>query len=569
MWAAFTAATNSKMLCSLSVRNFAIIDRLDLEFGPGLNVLTGETGAGKSIIMQALNLILGGRAGADMVRTGSDRASVDAVFEIGRSPEVEQLVRDMGYDADDGQLLLSREVNSSGKSSCRVAGRPSTVAQLKEIGDWLVDLHGQHEHQSLLSVAKHIDILDAWGGPDIQASRKLVGSQVALLQRLRSERHMCETGARERAQMLDLYKYQLAEITAAKLERGEETTLETEYRRAANAQRLAELACGASEAVGGGDSGGAIGALAAATRLLEEAVQMDDTLQPALEAVRSAGYELSETERDLIKYQDSIDGDPERLGPIEERLELVRSLRRKYGDSVEEVIEYSRQAADNVERLSNSEEKSDLLGKEIAATEKALGEECARLTELRRNSARQFEQIVSTELESLAMTKSRFQVRIDTEEPTSKGTDRVEFLIAVNAGEPVRPLVRVASGGEISRVMLAIKSAMARQEALPTMVFDEVDVGVGGRTAGVIADKLETLARSAQVLCITHLAQLASRGQFHFYIEKTESIERTFVSVVPVTGVERIAEIARMIGGSEVTDTVLRHAREMLGAAEG
>ena len=394
----------------------------------------------------------------------------------------------------------------------------------------------------------------------------MVGSYIAQLQRLRSERQLFETGARERAQMLDLYRYQLAEITAAKLLPGEEAALETEYRRAANSQRLTETAGGAAMAIGGGDTGGAISALAASARLLEEAVQLDETLQPALDAVRSAGYELSETERDLLKYQDSIDSDPERLEQIEERLEIIRSLRRKYGDSVEEIIEYSKQAEDKAERLGNSEERSSSLGSEIGAAEKALNEECARLSELRINAAHEFGRIVNMELASLAMAKSQFQVKIETEEPTIRGADRVEFLISVNAGEPLRPLVKVASGGEISRVMLAIKSAMARQEALPTMVFDEVDVGVGGRTAGVIADKLEMLARSAQVLCITHLAQLASRGLFHFYIEKSESAERTFVSVVPVTGDTRVAEIARMIGGSEVTDTVLRHAAEMLAA---
>jgi len=557
------------MLRSLAVRQFAIIDHLDLEFGPGLNVLTGETGAGKSIIIQALNLILGGRAGAEMVRGGAARASVDALFEIGGSQEVEQIVLSMGYDVENGQLLLSREISSNGKSTCRVAGRPSTVTQLKEIGDWLVDLHGQHEHQSLLSVSKHIDILDAWGGPDILTSRNRVATHVALIQKLRSERQTCETGARERAQMLDLYRYQLAEIAAAKLVPEEEAILESEYRRAANSQRLAELAAGAAGGIGAGDEGGAIAALSASQRLLEEAVQIDDTLRPALAAVRSAGYELSETVRDLVRYQDSIDTDPERLEQIEERLELIRSLRRKYGETVSEIIDYSHQTAQKVEHLSNSEERRGSLDTEIAAEEKALNKECALLHRLRTSAAHEFEHIVGAELGSLAMLKSRFHVTLETEEPTSRGSDRVEFLIAVNAGEPLRPLVRVASGGEISRVMLAIKSAMARQEALPTMVFDEVDVGVGGRTAGVIADKLEMLARSAQVLCITHLAQLAARGTIHFFIEKRESKDRTLVTVAPVSGDARVDEIARMIGGSDITETVRLHAREMLAASTG
>ncbi len=410
------------MLRSLSVRNFAIIDRLDLEFGPGLNVLTGETGAGKSIIMQALNLILGGRAGAEMVRTGADRASVDALFEIGRSPEVEKLVRDMGYDTDDGQLLLSREVGSNGKSTCRVAGRPSTVSQLKEIGDWLVDLHGQHEHQSLLLVPKHLDILDSWGGSAVQELRKSVSSRLALTHQLRTELQSCETGARERAQMLDLYQYQLAEISAANLEPDEEPALELEYRRAANSQRLPELTAGAADAIGGGDSGGALTVIATAARLLEEAVQLDSGLMPALETVRSAGYELSEAERDLARYKDSIDRDSDRLEQIELRLETIRSLKRKYGNSVEEIIDYSKQAMEKAERLSSSEERSGSLVHEIAAAEKDLREQCKRLSDLRSAAARQFEQVVSGELESLAMGKSLYRVSIDIEEPTSRGS---------------------------------------------------------------------------------------------------------------------------------------------------
>lgn len=555
------------MLRSLSVRNFAIIDRLDLEFGAGLNVLTGETGAGKSIIMQALNLILGGRAGTEMVRGGADRASVDALFEIAGSSEVEALIHAIGYDAEDGQLLLSREIGSNGKSTCRVGGRPSTVAQLKEIGEWLVDLHGQHEHQSLLTVARHIDVLDTWGGREIESSRKLVAAQYALLQRLEAERQALETGLRERAQMLDLYQYQVAEINAAQLVAGEETALESEHLRVANAQRLTELASGAAEALGGGESGGAIGAISGVVRLLEEAVHLDESLKPALDAARSAGYELSETERDLIRYQGSIEYDEERLSQMEERMELLRSLRRKYGDSVAEIMEYMRVAQEKVERLSHSEERGAILQSEIAAAGAALSAECFRLSAMRKTAAAEFEQIVMSELRSLAMDKARFQVKMETDEPGTRGIDRIEFLIATNSGEPMRPLVKVASGGEISRVMLAIKSAMALQEALPTMVFDEIDVGVGGRTAGVIAEKLNLLAASAQVLCITHLAQLASRGRFHFYIEKSESADRTVVTVAPVVGEARVAEIARMIGGGEVTETVVLHAREMLTAA--
>ncbi len=557
------------MLSTLSVRNFAIIDRLDLEFGPGFNVLTGETGAGKSILMDALNLILGARAGAEMVRGGADRATIDAVFDVAGAPHLAETVARMGYELEDGQLFLSREVAASGKSTCRIAGRPATVTQLKELGDWLVDLHGQHEHQSLLAVARHLDMLDDWGGKAIHALRAQVAEAYQATQKLRREKESLESDARERAHLIDLYRFQVKEITDAKLTRGEDEELATEHRRAANAQKLAEAALTAAEALGGEESGGggALAALNTAVRVLEEAAALDETLMPALESIRSASYELIETERDLIRYQDGMELNPERLEQIEERLELLRNLKRKYGDSIAEILEYGGETAAKLDALTHSEERGARLDAEIAKAEKRLRDLCGQLSGLRCKAAEEFQRVTLTELRDLAMEKARFEVRQETGEPTARGSDRVEFLIATNPGEPLRPLAKVASGGEISRVMLAIKSALARQEPLPTMVFDEIDVGVGGRTAAVIADKMATLAGSAQVLCITHLAQLASRGTTHFYIEKNVVGDRTVTTVAPLTPEERVVEIARMLGGVEMTEAVVQHAREMLSHA--
>ncbi len=554
------------MLRTLSVRNFAIIDRLDLEFGAGFNVLTGETGAGKSILMGALNLILGARSGAEMVRGGAKSATIDAVFDIGEAPQLREAVSRMGYDLEDDQLFLAREVSAAGKSSCRIGGRPATVAQLKELGDWLVDLHGQHEHQSLLSASRHVDMLDDWGGKPIANLRSQVSEAYQATQKLRREKTDLERDARERAHLLDLYQFQVKEIGDAKLVVGEDEELATEYKRVANAQHLAEAAAEAASALGGGeDGGGVLEALSLALRTLEEAAALDDTLNPMLETVRSASYELSEAERDLTHYQDGIEFSPERIEQIEERLETIRALKRKYGDSIEEIIAYRKETAAKLDTLSNSEERGAKLDQEIGKADKRLRELCRQLSDLRCKAATEFQTITLSELRDLAMEKTRFEVQIEQGEPTPKGTDRVEFLIATNPGEPLRPLARVASGGEISRVMLAVKSALARQEPMPTMVFDEIDVGVGGRTASKIADKMAGLAQNAQVLCITHLAQIASRGQNHFYIEKNVTgDDRTSVTVVPLSPDQRISEVARMIGGEEVTDTVLQHAREML-----
>ena len=552
------------MLRSLSIRNFAIIDRLDLEFGDGFNVLTGETGAGKSIIMDALNLILGGRSGSEMVRGGAKSASIDAGFDIGGSPELLALLAEMGLEAEDDLLLITRDVAAGGKSSARIAGRPVTIAQLREIGDWLVDLHGQHEHQSLLASPRHIDILDDWGGKTLEGLRGEVGAAYSAWQALKRERASLETDARERVRLLDLYQFQAKEIADAGLTADEDEELETEHRRVANAQKLAESAGLAAAALNGEDGGGALDALATALRLLEEAAELDNTLTPALEAVRTASYDLTEAERDLLRYQDDIEFSPERLAQIEERMNLLRSLKRKYGDSIEEIIAYGAETAEKADALANSEERGAKLNVEIEKADKKLRELGAKLSKMRREAAKRFEEITRKELRDLGMEKTRFEVQIEAGEPTSKGMDKVEFLIAANPGEPLRPLAKVASGGEISRVTLAIKSAMASQEALPTMVFDEIDVGVGGRTASVIAEKMAHLAKSAQILCITHLAQIASRGDRHYYIEKQVTGDRTSVSVTPLTPEQRIAEVARMIGGTDVTETVLKHAREML-----
>ncbi|GDX40204.1 DNA repair protein RecN [Armatimonadota bacterium] len=554
------------MLRTLSIRNFAIIDRLELEFGAGFNVLTGETGAGKSIIMDALSLILGGRAGAEMIRTGAERALLDAVFDISHSPELQAFARESGFDVEDDLLFLSREVQSGGKSSCRVMGRPATVAQLRAISEWLVDLHGQHEHQSLLTTSRHIDMLDEWGGKAIQPLRADIAQTYHQLQSLRREKSQLEQDARERTHLLDLYQFQSKEIQDANLRVGEDEELQAEHRRVANAQRLAEIAGLCVEALGGGNEDrGVLESLSATLRALEEAAELDKTLLPSLEAVRNAGYELREVERDLSRYQDSIEFQPERLAVLEERIDLIRTLQRKYGDNIEEVLAYADQIVVKLEGLSHSEERGAALESEILLTAQKLTTQCEELTSLRTKSGERFVKTTLAELVDLGMEKAQFAVQLEACEPTSKGADKVEFLIATNPGEPLRPLAKIASGGEISRVMLAIKSALARQEALPTMVFDEIDVGVGGRTASVLADKMVNLSQTTQILCITHLAQIASCGQRHFYIEKQSEEMSTRVTVVPLTPEERVLEIARMIGGTNLTDTVLQHAREMLG----
>lgn len=553
------------MIRTLSIRNFAIIDRLDLEFDAGFNVLTGETGAGKSIIMDALNLILGGRAGVEMVRTGTDRATIDAMFDLSRSPDLLQKLENLGFEIEEAELLLSREVQVSGKSTCRIMGRPATVAQLREVGDGLVDLHGQHEHQSLLITSRHIDMLDDWDSKEIQPLKAQVAQAHHHLHSLLKERESLERDSRERAHLLDLYQFQLKEINEAQLTQGEEESVEQDLRRVANAHKLAESAASAVVFLSGGAEGlNVLDGIAQVIRLLEEVAPLDKSLEAPLQAIRGASYELIEAERDLTRYHDEIEFDPERLAELEERMNLLRTLKRKYGDSVEEILTLATELESKIDTLSHSEERGASLGIEIRKAEEQLVKLCSNLTRQRKTAAERFQTITQSELVDLGMEKTRFSIALEPIEPTTKGADRIEFLIATNPGEPLRPLTKIASGGEISRVMLAVKSAMARKEALPTMVFDEIDVGIGGRTASVIADKMARLAQNTQILCISHLAQIASRGKHHFYIEKIDEGEYVRVQVVPLNEEERVLEIARMIGGSDLTETVLQHAREML-----
>lgn len=553
------------------MQNLAIIDKLVITFSSGFNVLTGETGAGKSILIDALGLALGERADPAMVRAGADKAVVDALFDLSRLPHIAQIARDMGFEPEEGMLLLCREVQTNGRSFCRIAGRPATVAQLKTLGEWLVDLHGQHEHQSLLSQPRHRDILDDWGGKELLETREAVGNTWHTLQKLRREREELQRESRERIHLLDLFKFQVQEIDSARLMEGEDEELAAEHRRVANAQRLAESVSLALLSLSGEEMGveaspGAIALLDKAERALSEVVAFDERLLPLLETVRSALYELTEVERELGRYQETVEFLPERLQAIEERLDLLRTLKRKYGSTIEEILQYRAEAANRLEMLAHSTEREEQLDALIATTEKQLAQQCAHLSALRREVALEFQGLIQKELRDLGMERAHFSVDIQPIEATPEGADRVEFLLSTNQGEPLRPLAKVASGGEVSRVMLAIKTAMALKQELPTMVFDEIDVGIGGRTAGVIAQKMASLSERAQLLCITHLAPIAGRASHHFAIEKQVEGERTHVRVASLTPEQRIEEIARMLGGGAVTEAVRQHAKELLMA---
>ena len=568
------------MLTELHIRSFALIDDLRLEVGPGLSVLTGETGAGKSIIVDAMAAALGERTGSEVVRTGADKCVVEAVFDVADSPQAAAAATDSGCEPEDRLLILSREIARGGRSQCRINGRPVAASVLREITARLIDLHGQHEHQSLLSVPLHIETLDAWarregeppgeparGDPrppegiaDLRGRARSVYDELTALA---AELDRLQTDERERARLLDLYKFQSDEIKAANLQPGEEEELANERNRLANAERLRAGASEMCESLGA--EAAAVDRLSAAASAAEKMAEINPSAAPIAEAVNSALYSAQEAVLAVRDYQDGIDADPSRLEQIEDRLDLIRTLKRKYGDTIDDVLRYGSDLAGKIDELAHSEERSQELESRIGELCEELRAVSGDLTARRKSAAPEFEKAIERELAELAMEKTRFEVSIHPAEPGPTGADAVEFLISPNPGEPTKPLARIASGGEMSRIMLALKTVTKRAE-VPVLVFDEIDTGIGGMTAQVLGDKLASLASRCQVLCVTHLPQVASKATAHIAVEKLVTDGRTCVRVKTLNGEERVREVARMLGGNEGSQAAALHAREMLTA---
>ncbi|MCS6949531.1 MAG: DNA repair protein RecN [Armatimonadota bacterium] len=551
------------MLLELAVEQIAIIDRLNLRFEPGLNVLTGETGAGKSILVDALSLALGERAEGEMLRAGAEHAQVTAVFDVSRYPLLQARLQELGVTPEEGLLYLTRELLVGGRSQARINGRPVPVATLKAVGDLLVDLHGQHQHQLLFQTSEQLRLLDEWCGEGVLSLKAELGERVREMRALQRELSSLQADARERAHLLDLYTFQKGEIERAHLTPGEEEELLAEERRLAHAEKLFATAETAYELLTGGEPA-AVDLLAQAARTIEEVLPIDASLQPLVENLQNALYAVQDVATELRAYRDRVEFSPERLNEVQERLHLIRTLKRKYGDTIEAVLAYLREITEKLERLQGGEERAEELERALSRVEQQAQQLAAELSQRRREGARRFEQAVAEELSQLAMPRVRFEVKLSPKPLEADGADAVEFLLAPNPGEPPRPLSKIASGGELSRVMLAMKSVLSGLEDVPTLVFDEIDIGIGGRTAGVVGEKLHALSRQRQILCITHLPQIASRARLHLLIEKRESDGRTVTTVTPVEGDARVREIARMLG--DTGDSALRHAREMLEA---
>jgi DNA repair protein RecN (Recombination protein N) len=556
------AGTIEVMLHALHIENLAIIDRLEVAFEAGFNALTGETGAGKSILIDALNLALGERADISLIRAGAEKLRVNAVFEVPNDPELHALLGELGVEPEDGLLYLSREVHTSGRSIARINGQPVPVSALKALGERLIDMHGQHEHQSLLKPSSHLEFLDRWLGEPALKLRQQVREAVSALRQTERELQEIVAREREREQMLDLYRFQVDEIRAANLQVGEDEQLETEARRLVNAEKLVALAGNAYDALMG--EHGAYDQAASASRNLTEIARIDPSVSPWGEMLESALVQLEEVAHNLRAYAESIEYDPARLEAVIERQELIKRLKRKYGDTIEAVLQYADEAAAKLHALETQTERRAELEAELARLQESAHALCEQLSALRRDGAQRFANAVQTVLRTLAMERAQFTVEVRPKPMDATGADSVEFLFSANPGEPPRPLSKIASGGEMSRVMLALKTVLADAAPVPTLVFDEIDAGIGGRTAHAVGEQIAQLARHCQILCVTHLPQIACRANHHLLIEKHTDGAMTRVAVQPLTGEARVQEIARMLAGTP-TETALQHARELLG----
>lgn len=564
------------MLRELNIKNFAIIDSLRVEFGEGLNAFTGETGAGKSIIVDALNLALGERASADLIRTGCDEAVVEAAFGLDSraSGDVLRLLKEQGIEAEPGgDIIVRRVISSSGKNKVYINGSLATLSTLASIGAMLADIHGQHEHQSLLSPERQLEMLDALGG--LGDLREKAGQVAARLRERRQELAVLEAGERERAQREDMLRFQKNEIEAARLASGEDAALVAEQTVLANAERLSVLASAAADALYTAE-GSVLSGLKKAIGSLKEISSIDPRLAPVLELLESAYAQVNEAAREVSAYAERVEFDPARLEEVRDRLDLIQRLKKKYGGTIEEVIAFGEKAGGELIKIERGSDDAERLRVEIEALRTELTSIVHDLTKKRTSAAQELEQKVEVELAHLGMKKTKFSVRI-TQEPGDdttdglragpNGSDRVEFLISPNPGEEPRSLAKTASGGELSRIMLALKTILAAGDSIPTLVFDEVDAGIGGAVAEEIGRKLRSISRKRQVFCITHLPQIASMADRHYGVSKTIKKERTSTEVTLLDKKERVDEIARMLAGKTITEATLRHAAEMIERA--
>lgn len=547
------------MLTSLKIENVAIIESAAIEFGCGLNVLTGETGAGKSIVIDSINAILGERTSRDIIRTGAQSAKVYAVFEDVNA-KVRKFLDENGIDCEDGVLIINRTLSREGKNVCRLNGTPVTVSMLREIGSELIDIHGQHDNQALLSPEKHCGFVDSFAGnAEIIADYR---EKYGRLCEVRSKLKKLTTDESSKSQRIDFLTYQIDELEKAEITPGERDELKARKTLINNSQKVIESLNVAYEALKADGAG--IDMITDAESEISDASAYMEALGEASEKITDIRYELEDIAETVRDAMSEVDFDQSELEDIDERLDLLYRLSKKYGNTEEEMLEYLEKAKTELDNIAFSEEKVKELQKQekeaLAETEAA----AKKLTESRKTAGEKLSEAICSELEFLDMPNVRFVVKCDDIGLTENGKDEIEFLISANVGEEPKPLAKIASGGELSRIMLAIKNVLAETDGVDTMIFDEIDTGVSGRAAQKIAMKLRSASKGRQVICVTHLAQIAAQGDVHLYISKSVSNGKTYTNIKSLIEEDRVAEIARIMGGMEITKLQLESAREML-----
>ncbi|AKP47739.1 DNA repair protein RecN [Bacillus smithii] len=558
------------MLQELSIHNFAIIDELSLSLDKGLTVLTGETGAGKSIIIDAISLLIGGRGSAEFVRHGEKKAEIEGLFLLDNPDHpCYQKAEELGIDIEDGMIVLRREISTSGKSVCRINGKLVTISILREIGASLVDIHGQHEHQELLNPALHLQLLDEFAGKELEKAK--MSYQELYEQYVKTKQRISQLSENEQemAHRLDLIQFQLNEIQSADLQLNEDEKLLNEKRKLSNYEKLYEAITTSYDGLQGEGKG--LDWVGLVMSYLETAAELDSEYEPVYKNVSNAYYMLEDAARQISGEMDTIEFDPNRLNEIEARLNEINLLKRKYGQSIEEILEYGAKIEEEIETLTHKETRLEDLEKKLTSIKQDLLLEAKNLSNLRKKWAETLTEAIHHELKQLYMDKTVFEIRfLPVEEDTfhKDGIDQVEFYISTNPGEPLKPLAKVASGGELSRIMLALKTIFSSHQGVTSIIFDEVDTGVSGRVAQAIGEKIYQVSVQSQVLCISHLPQVAAMADTHLYISKETDKGRTRTSVKPLEYEEKVKEIGRMISGVEMTTLTKQHAKELLDLAK-
>jgi len=562
------------MLKELRINNFAIIDNLHVEFSSGLTALTGETGAGKSIIIDALNLILGGRADSNFIRTGETSATVESIFEI-NNLETLGILKELGISSDNGEIVLRRTISSSGKNRCLINDSTVTVGILGVLGNRLVDIHGQHDHQALLNPETHVDILDLYG--KTTEERKEFSKQYSNY--LEEIRKIDELRSKEsnRIEREDFLKFQINEIDKANLSINEENQLKSEKNKLQHAEKIKGSMKLVLDLIVD-EEGAVFDRFGIAQKKLESLSSIDPELEKQVQRGQTAFYEIEELVEELRDYLHKIEFNPSRLEEIEDRMAEINGLKRKYGGDIDLILSQRDKIAEELDTLSNFQENIESIQKCINSHQIVLANNSVNLADKREKTARVFKKNVEKELSDLGMKDVKLEVQFNYEDDdlsfvayrkqkvkiNSTGIGVIEFLFSPNLGEDLKPLVKVASGGELSRLMLALKSNLNKQDIIPVMVFDEVDAGIGGKIAEVVGNKLKKIATGKQVFCITHLPQIAGKAGSHFIVFKTVKDKRTHSSIRRLSEQERVEEIARMSSGEKITKTTLKHAREMI-----